>query len=241
MRNLIGIYRTLFDEYGPQGWWPTTKPGETVPHYSGGPRNERQQVEVIVGTILTQNTSWKNVEKAFVQLQKNKLVAVKPLSLIGLSVLAKLIRPSGYFNQKAKRLQTIARFFSQRGIKKFFSTADTALLRTELLALNGVGPETADSMLLYAGNHPSFVIDAYTRRIFSRIGFLSESATYDAWQRLFHASLPRDSPLFNEFHALIVEHAKRHCRKRPVCGGCPLKDGCRYPKDLSNNQFKDNS
>ncbi|MBW3014846.1 endonuclease III domain-containing protein [Candidatus Woesearchaeota archaeon] len=212
---MIDIYENLLKKYGNRGWWPVTKKG-LVPCYCGGPGSDKERFEVIVGAILTQNTSWKNVEKAIVNLNKQKLVDVDKILKIDVRKLAELIKPSGYFNQKAERLKIVARFFKNNKVPS----------REELLELKGVGPETADSILLYAFDKPVFVVDAYTRRIFSRLGFLEEGASYDEWQELFHSKLKRDVRVFQEYHALIVEHAKQFCKKKAECEGCFLKSNC---------------
>ncbi len=224
------IYDELFSCYGRQGWWPVTRKG-MYPAYDGGPVNDRQAFEVIIGAILTQNTSWKNVEKAIVNLNRKKLIDPEKLIKLNKEKLAELIRPSGYYNQKAEKLKTAARFFSENKICSFRKKS-TDEMRRQLLGLNGVGNETADSILLYAFNKPIFIIDAYTKRIFSRLGFCSEDAAYHELQELLMSALPEDSRLFNEYHALLVEHAKRHCRKKPECSDCVLKKMCNYGRGL---------
>lgn len=212
----VEIYEMLLAEYGPQGWWPVTPPGERTPRYTGGPSGHAQRFEVAVGALLTQNTSWLNASRAIERLNDARLLG--PDTIVGTDerVLARLIRPAGYFNQKAKRLKTLARFFAE----------GQEVTRESLLALEGVGPETADSILLYGFGEPLFVVDAYTRRIFGRLGLLDVGAPYERMRELFEGALPRDAALFQEYHALIVEHAKRCCRKRPLCGECPLADLC---------------
>lgn len=214
---LLQIYDLLLGKYGPQGWWPVTPEGESLPRYSGGPVNPKQRFEVVVGAILTQNTSWKNVEKAIVNLNKNSLIIPGKIKDMPVEELAQLIRPSGYFNQKAERLRLAAVFF--------LNLKNKSPAREQLLGLKGIGPETADSILLYAFDKPFFVIDAYTRRIFSRIGFRADS--YGSWQSLFHSALDKDPYLFQEYHALLVEHAKQFCTKVPACDSCPLSVVCK--------------
>jgi endonuclease-3 related protein len=207
-KNLLAIYKKLHREYGPRDWWPADTP-----------------FEVIVGAILTQNTAWSNVEKAIKNLKAERLLCPRSMADVKASKLARLIRPAGYFNVKAKRLKNFSDTLSGRygnSLKRLFSLP-TRKLREELLAINGIGPETADSILLYAAGRPVFVIDAYTKRIFSRHGIVGQDAAYGRMQRLFMEGLPRSARLFNEYHALIVELAKRHCRKSPLCEGCPLK------------------
>lgn len=212
--NAVALYDKLYAEFGPQHWWPAASP-----------------FEVMVGAILTQNTSWKNVEKAVANLKKEKMLSVRKLSSARKSKIARLIRPSGYFNQKAERLQLFARHLAKRhgaSVKRFFAR-DLPAIREELLALKGIGPETADSMLLYAGNKPVFMIDLYTQRIMERLG-LHEDLSYHGLQDFFHASLRRDHRLFNEYHALLVKFAQEYCRKKPLCRECFLRRRCQYFK-----------
>jgi endonuclease-3 related protein len=210
------IYEILYEAYGRQKWWPVTPPGGEIPAYTGGPRNELQRFEVAAGAVLTQNTAWRNAARAIENLNRAGALNPERLSTMDARKLAALIRPAGYYNQKAKRLRQLAHFF-QSGEK---------VTRESLLALNGVGPETADSILLYACGRLKFIIDAYTRRIFSRLGLLDKNATYDAAQAVFQENIPRKTLIYKEFHALIVEHAKRHCRTKPVCEGCALLSRC---------------
>ncbi len=211
------VYERLLGKYGPRGWWPVTPPGSFVPEYTGGPKDERGRFEVAVGAILTQNTAWKNVSRAIENLNRANLMDPGKLVRLPEEKIAGLIRSAGYFNQKAKRLKEIARFFIEKG-------NDPS--RESLLEIKGVGPETADSILLYAYNEPHFVVDAYTRRIFSRIGITEFTGNYEDIKKTFEANLEKDPSLYQEYHALIVEHGKRFCRKRPICSGCPLEDLC---------------
>ena len=201
------IYNILYKKYGKQNWWPT--------------KSDNKKFEVIIGTILTQNTSWNNVEKAINNLIKNNVLDAEKIIKINKNKLASLIRSAGYYNQKAERLKIIAKFF--------LNNKDPN--REELLNLKGVGKETADSILLYAYNKPYFVVDAYTKRIMNRIGFKEES--YDELQELFHKSLEKDYKLFNEYHALIVKLAKENCKKTPRCNDCCLKDKCKFNLEMS--------
>ena len=206
-KMLNKIYEKMYNVYGPQHWWP----GETP-------------FEVIIGAILTQNTNWSNVEKAIHNLKTEERLSPQCLKNISPSKLANLIRPSGYFNIKSKRLKSFITFLYDNfdgHLDKMFSL-DLKKLRHLLLEVNGIGPETADSILLYAGNYPVFVIDSYTKRIFSRIGILEEKHTYHQIQDFFMQSLDNDVKLFNEYHALIVRHAKEFCKITPVCQNCPL-------------------
>ncbi len=201
-------YQTLFDHLGPQNWWPARTP-----------------FEVIVGAILTQNTSWTNVERAIANLRRERLLAPLALERVSTARLAALIRSSGYFRQKAKRLKAFVRFLRAEysgSLTRMFGTP-TLALREKLLAVHGIGPETADSILLYAGHKDVFVVDAYTKRIFSRHGFVPEDVPYEELRSLIESALPRDVSRYNEFHALLVQVGKNWCRPRePRCAGCPL-------------------
>lgn len=207
-RALTRIYHKLYAFYGPQSWWPA-----------------KTRFEVIIGAILTQNTAWSNVEKAITNLKKARALSPSKIRDIPVKTLAKLLKPSGYYNIKAKRLKNFVDFlFARHGESlRVLSKTGTEALRRELLAVNGIGPETCDSILLYAFSRPVFVIDAYTKRIFSRHKFLSSGADYHEAQEFFMKNLPPDEKLFNEYHALIVAAAKEFCRTRPKCGRCPLK------------------
>lgn len=205
------VYNTLLACYGPQHWWP----GETP-------------FEVIVGAILTQNTSWHNAARAIDALRAADKLSAAAIRAAEPGQLATLIRPSGYFNAKARKLQAIAEFIGEAAddLDARF-TGDTGALRRALLAVHGVGPETADSILLYAAERPVFVIDAYTLRIISRLGLTGENPGYDRLQRLFTANLAPDTKLFNEFHALIVRLGKEVCKPTPRCPECCLNAVCR--------------
>jgi endonuclease-3 related protein len=207
-RPLSLFYDELRRRLGPQHWWPAETP-----------------FEVIVGAILTQNTSWTNVERAIANLRSASLLQPAALARVRISRLERLVRPSGYYRQKAKKLKAFVQFLDREfggSLDRMFREP-TDSLRRQLLAIHGIGPETADSILLYAGNHPIFVMDAYTRRILSRHGLAHPDADYHHAQELFHALLPRRASLFNEYHALLVETGKRWCLKsEPRCGECPL-------------------
>lgn len=213
MPELIKTYRQLLDHYGPRNWWPADSP-----------------FEVAVGAILTQNTNWSNVEKAIANLCSADCLDCHKLCELDRQELETLIRPSGFFRQKAERLQLFCQYLRdnyQGSLEKLLSQP-LETTRPELLQLKGVGPETADSILLYAGGQPSFVVDAYTGRLFSRIGILEGTEKYEQIRALFMDRLPSQSDLYNEYHALIVIHCKEHCRKRPLCTDCPLEGGCLY-------------
>jgi len=209
-KQLLSIYSRLFECYGPQHWWP----GETP-------------FEVMAGAILTQSAAWSNVEKAINNLKAANALSALTLRKLAIKDIATLIRPSGYYNAKAKKLKALVNWLGRYDddIPRL-AARDTAGLRKELLAVHGIGPETADSILLYALDKPVFVIDAYTRRIFTRLGIKPEKDTYDEWQKLFMNSLSVDRRLFNEYHALIVRLGKKQCRKVQKCEGCCLKEGC---------------
>ncbi|MBI5888686.1 MAG: endonuclease III domain-containing protein [Deltaproteobacteria bacterium] len=202
-------YESLFGAFGPQGWWPG-----------------RTRFEVIVGAILTQNTAWINVEKAITRLKRARLLVPRRMHAVDVAELAEQIRPAGYFNVKAKRLKnfTAHLFEKHDGSLDRLLRGNTAGLRAGLLSVSGIGPETADSILLYAGGHPEFVVDAYTRRIAVRHGLAGEDAGYEELKSLFMENLREDARVFNEYHALIVKTGKDFCKtKKPLCESCPLK------------------
>jgi endonuclease-3 related protein len=216
-RRFMDVYRSLRRAYGPQRWWPVTPPGATRPAYTGGPKNARQRFEVAVGTILTQNTAWTNVERAVENLNRIGAMSAAGIEACDVRSLARVVRPAGYFNQKAKRLKTLAAFFLSR----------RAVTREALLALNGVGPETADSIMLYAYDEPFFVVDAYTRRLCGRLALVEPDAPYEEIRNEFETNLPLRVDVYKEYHALIVEHGKHVCRKVPLCEICLFKRRCR--------------
>jgi endonuclease-3 related protein len=183
-------------------------------------------LEVIVGAVLTQNTNWKNVEKAILNLKKNSLLSLQELNTLPVSELAQMIRPAGYFNIKAKRLKNLIDFLKKRYQLDLSRLLDeeTVSLRQDLLSVNGIGPETADSILLYAAHRPIFVVDTYTHRIMTRHGIVNEQTDYYELQAVFMDHLPDDPSLFSEFHALIVKTGKEYCRRKPLCHLCPLKE-----------------
>jgi len=228
MDALLKIYRQLLNSFGSQGWWPVTPPGHNIPVYDKGPRTSRQQLEVIFGAILTQNTAWKNVEKAITSLNSEELIDSKKILRMRKNRLAQLIKPSGYYNQKAIKLKEFCSHLKKRYNHNLKLMLEKPLkqLRKELLSVHGIGPETADSILLYAAGKPSFVIDAYTRRILSRYGLCSNNASYDELKLLFESRLKKDARLFNEYHALLVKLGKDCCNATPNCHVCPLSKGC---------------
>ncbi len=229
MNPLLRIYRALLNSFGPQGWWPVTPPGHSIPVYDKGPRTSRQQLEVIFGAILTQNTAWKNVEKAIIALNNNGIIDSKKILRMRKNKLAQLIRQSGYYNQKAIKLREFCSHLKKRYGHNLRLMLEKPLkpLRKELLSIHGIGPETADSILLYAAGKPSFVIDAYTKRIISRYGLCSHDVSYEDLKLLFEKSLRKDAKLFNEYHALLVRLGKDFCMsKEPKCHVCPINKGC---------------
>lgn len=206
--TIRNIYTVLYDAFGPQSWWPADN-----------------AEEMIIGAILTQNTAWANVERALTALRQHRLLSFSALSAAPVGLIAQHIHPAGYFNQKAKKLKIFSChiMMQYRGKLSHLLCKPALALRSELLSLWGIGKETADSIILYAAHQPLFVIDAYTIRIFNRLGLCPELENYDRWQHYFQTRLPRDPVLFNEYHALLVKLGKSHCSKRPKCASCPLK------------------
>lgn len=203
------VFKSLLSEYGRQHWWPGDSP-----------------FEIMVGAVLTQNTAWTNVEKAIVNLVTAGCLDPQAIVGSGQQQLAQMLKPSGYFNVKAKRLMNCCRWYLENGEYNALRHWNTGALRNALLKINGVGPETADDIMLYAFNRPVFVIDAYTRRLFSRLRLVDGDASYEILRRVFETSLPKDAILFNEYHALIVRHAKQVCRIKPLCTDCCLMERC---------------
>ena len=240
MNKLQSIYRQLLTEYKQQGWWPFSRLSMPVKkgdkdwanykkflrnssaadfrinwprHHGIAPKKDSQRLEIIIGALLTQNTSWRNVEKAIYILNKDKLLDRKKLSKLPFKKLSSLIKSAGYYNQKARKIKEFLRFKGK-------------ITRENLLSIWGIGPETADSILLYAYNKPIFVIDAYTRRIMFRVGICKSDAKYGELQKIFHNSLNCSAKLFKEYHALLVQHAQTHCKTKPVCNSCPISKLC---------------
>jgi endonuclease-3 related protein len=220
MNKLQEIYEILLKHFGPQDWWPGDSP-----------------FEIMVGAVLTQNTNWTNVSKAIDNLKQENLLSFEKLHELEVELLAEKIRPAGYFNLKAKRLKNLLDFIDEEydgSLEEMFAE-DIIGLREKILTVKGIGPETADSILLYAGHKPVFVVDAYTHRIFSRHSIIAEDEGYYEIQEYFSLSLPEDVKLFNEYHALIVQLGKEFCKKsKPLCSQCPLNelDGFTYPLDM---------
>ncbi len=210
------IYQRLFEHFGPQYWWP----GDG-------------DLEIIVGAVLTQNTSWKNVEKAVSNLKGAGVLELNSLYHLPLEKLEELVRPSGFYKIKAKRLKELIKFLYKSGSIDELKNRPLRELRNELLKVKGIGPETADSIILYALEKPVFVVDAYTKRILKRIGILEkEDVPYNKVQELFMENLTPDVKMYNEYHALFVRLGKEHCTKKaPKCGNCPLSDFCDFAKE----------
>ena len=218
------VYNKLLKKYGKQGWWPLFNKKTSKFEYSSKiPKNDYERLEICLGAILTQGTNWKNVEKSLLVLIKNDLINIDKLDKINEKGLALLIKSSGYYNQKAKKLKALAEFY--------LKNRTIIPKRKDLLSVWGIGKETADSILLYVYKEQIFVIDSYTKRIFSRLGLCNENISYDELQSLFHNNLNKDYKIFNEYHALLVEHAKRYCKKIPECLKCPLNKICSYYKN----------
>ncbi len=210
--GFIDIYKVLRRRFGFLDWWPGNTPDE-----------------ILIGAILTQNTSWKNVEKAITNLKRSHLLSVPNMSRARTSIIERCIRPSGYYRQKAQRLKKVCEYILENyGSLGKFLGKESAELREELLSLKGIGLETADSIILYAAEKPVFVIDAYTRRIVGRIYGEKEEKEYNVLQQRIQNSIPKDTGLYNDFHAQIVELGKNYCRKKPLCRDCPLLRICDF-------------
>lgn len=229
MKNNIGQFlkkdfKRLYTAFGPQHWWPAETP-----------------FEVAVGAILTQNTNWKNVERAINALKSEDLLNPYALHQINLDRLARVIKPAGYYNIKARRLKAFVDFLITEfdGMIEKMAEIDINILRERLLRVDGIGPETADSVLLYALQKPVFVVDAYTKRVLSRHGIINHDAKYEHIQSIFHKSLPRDVYLFNEYHALFVKLGKTFCKTRPLCEACPLRDSVEIEREISDINERD--
>ena len=212
MHVVESIYTSLLDHFGPQNWWPADSP-----------------FEVMVGAVLTQNTNWANVSRAINTLKSENLLSPNLLYTLPLEILAEKIRPSGYYNLKAKRLNNlldlVVKEVEKSGSLDVFFSLDRDVLREKLLTVKGIGPETADSILLYAAEKPVFVVDAYTYRFLSRHGLIGEESSYQEIQEFFMDNLPEETALFNEYHALIVQLGKEFCKKNhPLCSECPLRE-----------------
>lgn len=205
-KNLERVYQRLYEAYGPQYWWPADSP-----------------FEVMVGAVLTQNTAWSNVEKAIDNLKAANCLELAKIIESTDEKLAELIRSSGYFNVKTKRLKNLCRWFEQQGGFKAITKIETNMLRQGLLGVNGIGPETADDILLYAFARPVFVIDVYTRRLFSKLGLIDGNENYETLRSNIETELSPDVSLYSEYHALIVRHAKEKCEQLSKCRHCGVE------------------
>jgi len=227
------LYKILLENFGSQNWWPIDK--NYHEKHGSDPR-----FEIMVGAILTQNTAWSNVEKTLISLKSKNTLDIKKISEINIKSLQNIIKPSGFFNQKAKRLKNLALHLHDHyhDNLSYFFDRDIDDIREGLLSLNGIGLETADSILLYAGNLPAFVVDAYTKRICKRLS-LGTNVSYDEIQQYFERELGKKyskeklTQIYNELHALIVVLGKNYCKKKPECNKCPLKKHCEFKKHSS--------
>ena len=208
------VYQLLIADFGKQEWWPA-----------------ESDFEVIIGAILTQNAAWSNVEKALSALKERNLLKPEALSKVPDEELAQILRPSGYYNQKLRKIREFLKHIKAHGTLQNFLNLPMDELRSELLSIWGIGEETADDIVLYAAHKPSFVIDAYTRRIISRVGILDESRPYSEFKELFESSFKPNVDEFKEYHALLDELAKRNCKKKPLCETCPLSKLCNYDNE----------
>ncbi len=213
-QRLMSIFSSLYSFYGTQKWWP----GETP-------------FEIAIGAILTQNTNWSNVQKAIHNLKNEGLLNPEGLNSISVETLSIFIKPSGYYNIKAKRIKAFLDFIKKNSSENIegLKGLETDGLRMKLLSVYGIGPETADSILLYALEKPVFVIDSYTKRVLSRHGIMTFESSYEKFQRLFHSGLAPNVQLYNEYHALFVRVGKEFCSPKPKCGGCPLSADMNHP------------
>ncbi len=205
-QQLMTVYQRLFEAYGAQSWWPADS-----------------SFEVMVGAVLTQNTAWTNVEKAISNLKQSDSLTLESILALSDEALAKLIRPSGYFNIKAKRLKNLCLWIAENGGETKLVGLATGTLRSSLLQVNGVGPETADDILLYAFERPVFVIDTYTRRLFATLCLIQGSEPYEELRQNFEEELEPDIGLFNQYHALIVRHAREKCQQTADCRHCGVE------------------
>ena len=234
--NIIKLYNTLFDEFEDLNWWPYDKVYHKI-------NSTDHRFEIIVGAILTQNTSWLNVEKALNNLKEENILDIKSILETDEKTLKKLIKPSGFFNQKADRILNFSKYINKnynQNLNLFFDK-DIQNLRYELLSLQGIGPETADSIILYAAEKPIFVVDAYTKRICKRLNIVSD-CSYNNIQNYFEKEISKNFSkkeivyIYNQMHALIVFFAKKYCKKKPVCKNCPIKKECYYYKNIILSQ-----
>ncbi|MHA1369419.1 MAG: endonuclease III domain-containing protein [Promethearchaeota archaeon] len=237
--DLIKLYEILFSRHGPQGWWPLigqhrkganpTKRGVLTSYHVGNydlPETETEMFEVMVGAILTQNTSWVQAEAALINLHDRGILSIEGIRDASLEELAKLIYSSGFYNQKALRLKTLVEFLEKNPMR-VLESMDTQVLRKKLLSIKGVGNETTDSIILYALKKPVFVIDAYTKRFLSRMGYINKSVKYLELQKVFHERIEKNHKIYNEYHALIVQHSVHYCTSKPKCDQCMFNNLCK--------------
>ncbi len=228
----MDVYRILLGTYGSRGWWPLVsragKEGRDDRGYlpgGGPPRDRAGMFEVAAGAVLTQGTAWLNAERAVLGLSRSGALSPEGILATPRDILAGILRPSGYFNAKARKLEELARFFRALPPE---GSGYSAPSRDSLLSLWGIGPETADSILLYAFGISTFVVDEYTRRVAGRLGFERADSSYDDFKSRLEIETPRKWIVYSEFHALLVEHAKTRCKKNPICAECPLRSDCEY-------------
>lgn len=212
-------FARLFNRYGPQEWWPA-----------------KTRFEVMIGAVLTQNTAWRNVELALANLRARGALSLRGVQRMRAGELARCLRPAGYYNVKAARVRALCEWLDRNGGVAALERQDTDALRRALLSVHGVGPETADAILLYALRRPVFVVDAYARRLAQRLGWISGDEPYDSLRQGFEAALQADVDVFNEYHALIVMHGKTHCRVQPLCAECCLRSMCRFRPAIAVQQ-----
>lgn len=228
MNKILKVYKILFKEFGPQNWWPTTPKNKSRPEYRRKSNlSEKEKWEIVTGAILTQNTSWKNVESAIINL--NKAGFFDNVFSFNLQKIERLVKPSGFYRQKARYLKNFIDFIKKKHKKNLGSllNLEKEKLRSELLRLKGIGPETADSIILYAARKPSFVVDAYTMRILNRLGI--DVSGYNDVKLMFEKKLKKNFKVFSEYHALLVKVGKSYCKKtKPLCPKCPLFRICGY-------------
>jgi endonuclease-3 related protein len=226
--DLNNIYKLLYKAYGKQGWWPIADPATGRSEYGiNAPRNEADLFEIAIGAILTQNVAWVNVEKALLSLKKKRLLEPSKLFKAKHEVIAQCIIPSGYYNQKTKKIKNFLSWFNNYGFSFVpLVSMKTDSIRRELLDINGIGPETADSILLYGLRRKIFVVDAYTKRIYSRLGIINMNSSYEEVRNIFEKGTSGGVIKYNEYHALIVVHGKDICKNKPLCASCCLGSIC---------------
>ncbi|MBP9044182.1 MAG: hypothetical protein KBG49_11915 [Spirochaetes bacterium] len=231
--ELSSVYKLLKKKYGSQGWWPIVNPDTGKSEYAlGVPRNTDDIFEIAIGAILTQNVAWINVEKGIANLKRAGIFSPQSLLKAKEDKIASLITSTGYYNQKAKKIKNFLQWFKTYDFNfQNFSKLKIEEMRSQLLEIKGIGPETADSILLYGLKKKIFVVDAYTKRIFSRLGFFPESYSYEQMQEFFHNNFKGNVSSYNDFHALIVVHGKDICKNDPLCGQCFLNSYCIYCLD----------